>query len=194
MLEYICCSYIFRSNVSFNFSRINQSETYSIQDCTYYWDCLSDDGHWTWGNVAHSFSSNGVTTSRSSGTGAVCAYSDITLPTNFECEFTWNGGTAYSICVNAGGGGIEKPIGQNQTWYYLRECANASANAQTVNENATSGDVFKIKRDNGILYFYRNNVQVASITPSNPNYDKLELTAFSSNRNSTLKDIKVKPL
>lgn len=165
-----------------------------IEDCTYYWDCTSDDGHWNWhSSMTRSYSSDGLTFTKNGSNGAICSKSDITLPSEFECEFTWKSGVGYSICVNAGGGGIECQVG-SQIWYYLRQCAESSTNTITESNAPSNNDVFKIVRQNGEIKYYRNDVLKGTNTLSTMDYSYLELTAFASSRSSTIKDIKIKPL
>jgi hypothetical protein len=95
--------------------------------------------------------------------------------------------------LNAGGGGIENQVG-TKNWYYLRQCASSTSNAITENVGASSGDVFKIVRENGQIKYYRNDVLKGTNNLSQTDYNYLELTAYSRNRTSTIKDIKIKPL
>lgn len=154
----------------------------------------TDDGHWNWhSSMTRSYSSDGLTFSKSGSDGAICSKLDITLPSEFECEFTWKRGSQYSICVNAGGGGIECQVGSH-IWYYLRQCVESATNTITESNAPSNNDVFKIVRQNGEIKYYRNDVLKGTNTLSTTDYPYLELTAYASTRSSTIKDIKIKPL
>lgn len=170
-------------------------QTYAIEDCTYYWDCLSDDGHFDWQSyMVHTHNSNGLTFYRGTGAGAVCTPSDITVPTDFEAEYTYIGGVAYSCGVIIGGGSLIHDVNNHRTWYYYRECATNFNNTQIeVSETISSGDKIKICRENGVLTLYHNNVLKHTISGYG-NYNKVELESYNSSRSTTIKDLKIKPL
>ena len=148
--------------------------------------------------MTRSYSANGVTiSSTNSGSGAnICSKADITLPSDFEAEWTFMGGTIYSGEVAFGGMRHTHDHAQarRRTWYYYEECINQeSATLITASESINNGDVFKVTRENHVLKIYRNDVLKHTITKSS-DYPYLELGAFHSTRDTTIKDIKVKPL
>lgn len=170
-------------------------ETFAIEDCIIIDPMTSISGNWNWDtNMTHNHDTNGVTFYRTSGAGNMCSKSVFTLPSNFEVEYTYMGGTGYSIETNVGGLGATHDINGHQTWYYYRECGNQDASTViTVQETVNIGDVFKITRENHVLKIYKNDVLKHTITRST-DYNYIEFVGYNNGRNTTIKDIKVKAL
>ena len=173
------------------------SETYTLQDLWFYDPLTSDSGHWNWDSTTtHTYSNNGVNFKRSSGTGNVFNTCKIDLPSEFEAEITYMGGTAYTIETIFGGMGWTYDVANQRSWGYYRTSTDNTQDQHniTINGTVSVGDVFKFVRQNGTLKIYQNDVEKWSMTAPTPLYDKIVFQTYANSRNTTLKDLKVKPL
>ena len=161
------------------------------------WDCLSDDGHWNWATGStHSFSNNGLTFSLQRNANSVNSICDVELPSNFEAEVIYISGTQYSLECGFGGGSGTFNHSTNKTWYYYRESADSTQDRDTVYIDSIwqREDIFKVRRENGILKLYHNNELVHTITSPTPLFNGIRIFHHGYARNTTIKDIKVKQL
>ena len=173
------------------------SKTYALRDLWFYDPLTSDSGHWNWDSTTiHTYSNNGVNFKRSMGTGNAFNTCKIDLPSEFEAEITYMGGTAYTIETIFGGMGWTYDVANQRSWGYYRTSLDSTQDQHniTINGTVSVGDVFKFVRQNGTLKIYQNDVEKWSMTAPTPLYDKIVFQTFSNSRNTTLKDLKIKQL
>ena len=173
------------------------TQTYTLYDYLLVDPMTSNSGHWDWhSTTTKSYSSNGVNFKRGDElTGNVFNTCLVSLPSDFEVEYTYMGGTNYTVETLVGGMGATYAMNNNKTWYYYRVSTDSTQDYQTieVSETVSSGDVFKVTRESGVLKIYRNNVLKHTVTePSTDN--RMILQTFHKSRNTTIKDVKIKPL
>ena len=170
------------------------TKIYELEDCWYEWDGTYDDGHTNWNTgISHTYSDNGVTFSKLSGTGNDFNISTVVLPEEFEAQVTYNSGLAYSIEIIIGGMGITYDVNNKGTWYYYRIQADSTKDVHNikVSETVNSDDMFKLIRQNGELEIYHNDVLKWNLTAPTPYDNRIIYQTCCYNRNTTLKDIKI---
>lgn len=189
MLEYIKSSYLFQRNVCYYFLRILLIQTYELQDCDFYNDCTTSsiENHWnvpsTIKNSTYGFSSNGWTYGNVSSFtrfASIITLPDFPYEISFQIKNIQNVGFQIEVANN---NNIYVATRNTGTQIYLVDGSNV-----TVDYSHT----YKLKVYSNKVEFYDNDnlVSTKSVTVSSK---QLQL-ATGSNRECTIKDIKVKAL
>lgn len=92
--------------------------------------------------------------------------------------------------------GITYSNNQNFTYYYYRavEDSTHDTDLSTVNGTVSSGDVFKVTRENGVLKAYQNDVLKKTITEPSTPYNNIALQGYENSRWTQIKNLKIREL
>ena len=155
------------------------SETYAIQDCTYYSTSFSD-----WSSVTNK--------------GTSYSFSPFTLPTNHRIEFKLKSGTAIRLaCGDTTHTNSSGYLEWIYAWYtdklYYRNSSNSELNVNPGLSSANTSTVYALEYNGTTITLYGGSTTLKTQI----GYDPLSLTRYvryHTSYLSTLDYIKVKPL
>lgn len=165
-------------------------EIYSIEDCIYYWDCTSNDGHWTIPS-GYSFDANGITMNQASN-DAVC---DITFPKNCIMECTMKYYSVYKFLPQMSAFNVYSSQ-DNENTLVLRDASDPNAwNNRTVIQNTHLEDgLNSIQINNDVGSVIVNGAVLGTKNLITSTQQLLLRPNTNPNRKYSVKDLKIKPL
>lgn len=171
------------------------SETYSLEDCTYYDTLYTDKNSYstTQGSASLTYN-NGLTVTGTANTDTLVKNNVLTLPSKYTATFEIIARTG--VGTNSFGGLIFDNLlldfsSNSSNSIRVYNFSNLSNIGNFNNSVIQIGDVLKIEMDTGTVKFYVNNVLKGtySVTSTGIHYFRTY-----NNRTLGIKNLKVKPL
>ena len=168
------------------------TETYKIEDLYRYIPCTSKPSDFNHGVLNVTYSSNGMRITSNSGCNNSILVSNI-LPTNFEASWIWNGSTTSNGYTNEiAFGCAHMEFIKASSEFENSEWNGTQSTTYHYSGTINIGDKFTIKRQDGVLFYYKNDILMSQHTQQYPNNHIFIWSC--ANRVTIVKDIKIKQL
>ena len=167
-------------------------ETFVVEDCYYYDSLTVDKSRYTVisGSPLLTYDSNGLTVNSNISQIGLVRNNDLILPNDYEAEITITNAPAGQYCTGICFDDWLYDPGAANVAYTVKFSTgiNISSNIQKI----TTGDVFKVVKQDTTMKLYLNGTLIVTNTISNDTHYQHFRTYL--NRPTTFKDLKIKAL